>query len=160
MFTTSRIKWIGTIILAGLLLIVALLGGKWGSSYSASAHVYTTPNIYSIIPVFVPEESPDTPMTISGNNFGSMDVTRVWISKGCFAPTPGCFPEELDPSAVSPTQVSVTIPASYLVSPAIYWLQVVVYVGETVPFGNYSNPALFIVGHPDHYLPLIQKISP
>jgi hypothetical protein len=59
----------------------------------------------SFTPQFlVPEGSPDTPMTIYGNNFGSMDVTKVWIAMGCFTPTPGGSPEELDPSAVSPIQ--------------------------------------------------------
>ena len=66
-----------------------------------------------------------------------------------------CDPHELNPVDISPTHVTVIIPASYLVEPAVYNIQVVIYVDTTVPFGNYSNPALFGVWSPDIYSPII-----
>jgi TRAP-type C4-dicarboxylate transport system permease small subunit len=45
MLTTSKVKWFGSILLASILLILALIGGKWGTDYSASASVNATPII-------------------------------------------------------------------------------------------------------------------
>ena len=44
MLATSKIKWFGSIILAGTLLVLALMGGKWGTIYSASASVNVAPS--------------------------------------------------------------------------------------------------------------------
>ena len=50
MLATSKIKWFGSIILAGILLVLALMGGNWGTNYSASASVNAAPVINSIQP--------------------------------------------------------------------------------------------------------------
>ena len=67
--TTSKLKWFGTIILAGILLGLGLIGGTWGTDYSASASVNAPPIIEYIIPEVVPYGSPDIRMIIHGFNF-------------------------------------------------------------------------------------------
>jgi hypothetical protein len=160
MLTTSKVKWFASIILAGILLFLALLGGKWGTDYSASASVSATPIITNIIPVMVPMGSPDTPMDIYGLNFEPTTDVKVWISKNCYViPGRDCGSREFTPLDISPTHISIIIPADMLKAPAVYLVQVVIYVGTTVPSGNYSNPALFGVWSPDTYLPIMHRLS-
>jgi hypothetical protein len=80
MVATSRFKWFGSIVLASFLLIQAVIGGKWGTDYSASAGVYAAPFIESIIPTAVLAGSPDRLVLIIGSDFGSMDDTRVRLT--------------------------------------------------------------------------------
>lgn len=160
MITSSKVKWFGTILLAGIFLILALLGGKWGTSYSASASVNPDPIIQYISPVLARIGSPDTPMDIYGLNFEPIEDTKVWISNNCVViPQVFCDTRELTPINISPTHISVIIPADMLQAPTIWIVQVVIYVGQTVPGGNYSNPALFGVWSPDTYLPIMHKLS-
>ena len=50
MSVTSKIKWLASIVLAAVLLTLALMGGKWGTSYTANAGVYVAPIIDVIRP--------------------------------------------------------------------------------------------------------------
>jgi hypothetical protein len=160
MSTTSKVRWFGSILLAGILLILALFGGKWGSDYSASASVNPDPVIQYITPVLLPMGSPDTLMDIYGLNFEPAADTKVWISNNCYVkPQVFCDTREFVPLDISPTHISIIIPADMLEAPAIYFVQVVIYVGTTVPAGNYSNPGYLLVWSPDTYLPIMHKLS-
>jgi hypothetical protein len=153
MFTTSKIKLSGTIILAGTLLVLALMGGNWGNNYSASASVNATPFIQSIIPKYVPIGSPDTPMIIYGLNFGTQADTKVRL-------TVSGITQELTPYAVSPNEIRLIIPANLLDAPAIYTVLVAIYVNGTIPGDMLSNPVTFVVFNPYIYCPLSFKYIP
>jgi hypothetical protein len=160
MITSSKVKWYGSILLAGIFIILALLGGNWGTSYSASASVNPDPIIQYISPVLVPIGSPDTPMDIYGLNFEPMVDTKVWISNNCVViPGRDCGSREFAPVDISPTHISIIVPADMFEAPSIWIVQVVIYVGQTIPTGNYSNPAVLGVWSPDTYLPITHKLS-
>jgi hypothetical protein len=123
MSETSKIKWVGSIVLAGTLLVMALLGGNWGTNYSASASALALPHIDSIIPSAVPAGSPDTIMIIIGSNFGNVNDTAVRL-KGI------TIDEIILPQQVLPNGISVNIPSTYLTDPALY---IVTVVKSTLP---------------------------
>ena len=150
MVTSSKLKWFGTFIFAGILLGLGLIGGTWGTDYSASASVNAPPIIEYIIPEVVPYRSPDIQMVIHGLNFGPEVDTRVWLTKRNDT-------YELTPSTFSPTEISVTIPSSLLEVPALYRVQVAIYVGATVPGDMLSNPVRFFVYSPQTYYPLMLR---
>jgi hypothetical protein len=126
MLSTSKIKWFGSTILAGTLLVLALLGGKWGTSYAADSGINADPTISLIIPSAVTVGSPDKLIIISGANFGSNSDTRVWLADGVNVP--------LVPISIIPTGISVVIPQSYLVAPKTYTIKVIVHIPPgTVP---------------------------
>ena len=156
MVATSRFKWFGSIVLAGILLILALMGGKWGTNYSATAGVYIAPFIDSIIPSAVPAGSPDTVVEISGSNFGTLDDTRVRLT--------GTGVDQLFvPGAISPDQISVTITSTLLIEPQQYIVTVIKSISGTMPTlpippdVEISNPVPFTVYSPSLYLPIITK---
>lgn len=157
MLATSKIKWFGSIILAGILLALALMGGNWGTNYTASASVNAAPFIESIYPSVVPAGSPDTTMIISGANFGNTTDTRVRL-------TGVGVDLLLTPLQVIPDGISVSIMANLLVVPNLYIVTVVKTTSGTVPTIPFppgmevSNPVPFTVYEPLFtYLPLIYK---
>lgn len=157
MITTNKIKWFGSIILAGIILTLAMTGGKWGTSYSASASVDAIPVIDFIDPSSVLAGSPYIIMIINGENFGDMDDTRVRL-------TAVGFDEILPPLTVLPDGISVVIPAELLIEPKLYTVTVVKSTVNTVPtipitpWDEESNPVPFTVYEGQHiYLPLINK---
>ena len=157
MAATSRFKWFGSIVLAGFLLILALMGGKWGTDYSASAGVYVAPFIESIVPSAVPAGSPDTFVVISGSDFGTVDDTRVRLT--------GTGVDVLFvPEGISPDQISITITDTLLIEPQQYILTVLKSISGTIPTIPFppdveiSNPVPFTVYSLSQYLPIINKI--
>jgi len=159
MFTTSKFKWIGSIILAGTLLVLAIFGGTWGTSYAADASVNVAPVISYIDPFAVPVGSPDTIIEIWGSNFGTTTDTRVRL-------TGGGFDELYPPDEISTGRIVVTIPALLLDQPTLYILTVIKSKSGTIPTiptipnppdDEISNPVPFTVYGPDTYLPIIQK---
>ena len=150
MVISSKLKWFGTIILAGIILGLGLIGGNWGTDYSASASVYASPQIEYIIPEVVPFGSPDIQMIIHGLNFGPEADTQVWLTK-----RNNTF--ELTPITFSPTELTVTIPSSLLELPALYRVQVAIYVGASVPGDMLSNSVHFFVYSPETYYPLMLR---
>jgi hypothetical protein len=150
MFTTTKLKWLGTMILAGILLVLTFMGGEWGTNYSASAQVNASPIIQSIDPAIIPIKAPDTLMIIRGFNFGTLANTRVWLTETGNR-------HELSPSAVIPREIRVTIPRDMLAVPTQYQVQVAIYTNGTVPGDQLSNPVFFLVYSPVTYYPLILK---
>jgi hypothetical protein len=159
MFKASKIKWFGSIVLAGILLILALFGGEWGTNYTASASVYVAPVINYIDPSAVQVGSPDISMEIWGSNFGNLVDTRVRL-------VGGGIDQLFAPIIAGPTRIVITIPALLLDQPALYTLTVIKSKIGTIPTiptipnppnDEISNPALFRVFEPSMYLPLMYK---
>ena len=159
MFTRSKIKWLGTFILAGILLTLAMVGGNWGTSYSASAYVDAPPYIDSIDPFAVQAGSPYIVVIISGGNFGTdRDSIRVRL-------TGDGVDDMLEPLVVLPDGLSVAIDAPYLEVPRSYTITVVKSIYHTIPTiptippsDEVSNPIPFLVYEPLFlYLPVINK---
>jgi hypothetical protein len=157
MFSTSKIKWFGSIVLAGCLLTLALMGGNWGTTYPANASVAAVPVITSIDPSKVPAGSADTIVIISGSNFGNMDTTRVRL-------TNTDTDLLLKPLQVLPNEgVSVNITDTLLVSPTLYIVTVIKSEPGSIPtlpivppYDLISNPLpFFVYGASNILLPII-----
>ena len=154
-------KWVVSILLACLVLILALAGGRWGSSFTASANVNAAPLIDTIDPTSVLVDSPDTTITIQGLNFGNSEDTRVWISEGGVN-------ELLVPLTITPVQITVVLTADLLDRPAYFAVRVIKSTSgspptiptiPTPPDEEISNTVYFTVWSPYIYLPLIQQAS-
>ncbi len=159
MVATSRIKWFGSIVLTSFLLIQAVIGGNWGTDYSASAGVYAAPFIESIIPTAVLAGSPDTVVVIYGSDFGTLYDTRVRL-------TGTGVDVLLVPLEIYPEGLSIIITEPLLTEPQQYILTVAVSSRHripTIPFPpdvEVSNPVPFTVLYSmSEYLPIINKIT-
>jgi hypothetical protein len=159
MSAPSKIKWFASIIMAGTLLFLALMGGNWGTSYSASASVYVAPFIASMDPSAVLAGSANTPLIINGSNFGTGTDTRVRLAGDGIDLL-------LIPLEITSDQIRVIVPAYLLVEPIIYTLTVIKSIGGTIPTiptipnppgEEISNPVPFTVYGPFTYLPIITK---
>ena len=155
---TAKSKWFACTFLAGLLLIVALMGGEWGIKYEAQAYLHTDPHIDWILPNHVMPGSPTIVMVIGGANFGNRIDTSVRI-RGTG------IDDLLIPATILPNRIWVAIPFTYLEIPSVYTITVVIYdippiptIPPPPPIGE-SNSVIFLVV--DHlstfYLPLINK---
>jgi hypothetical protein len=126
MFAPIRTKWLGSIILASVLLALAFMGGKWGTNYSASAGVNADPVINYIQPSAVPAGSPATVMIIAGSNFGDQINTKTAVRlSGVVKP--------INPMVVTPNGISVLIPANLLGVPTVYLVTVIRSDNNTIP---------------------------
>ena len=158
MSVTSKIKWLASIVLAAVLLTLALMGGKWGTSYAANAGVYVAPIIDVIRPNWAPVGSPDKLVIITGSNFGNdPNDVRVRVT-GTFT---DCL---IAPLQVIDTGISFVITDTLLIEPAAYSLMVMKSTIHTVPIlpippnMEISNPVDFYVIVPiTVYLPLATK---
>ena len=157
MLATSKIKWFGSIILAGIFLVLALIGGNWGTSYSASASIAAAPIITSIRPSTVPAGSGNTIIIITGSNFGNL-VTPIQVRLTMVG-----IDRLLTPLQVVPNGISVIIPADMLTVPALYTLTVLksnfgtIPTIPTPPDVEISNPLPFMVYRDAFYHPIINR---
>ncbi len=160
MLATPRVKWLTSIVLAGVLLVLSMMGGQWGLNYSAKAGVNFNPIIYWINPIKVAAGSPRTLMIVNGANFGDLTDTALRI-KGLNT----VADDILTPLFVASNGMSVWVDASYLVNPnTSYLISVVmstVHTTPTVPVSPWdveSNPKAFDVYQPlFSFLPIIRK---
>jgi hypothetical protein len=160
MLTSYKLKWLGSITLSSVILVMALLGGDWGTNYTANASVNANPIIYLVQPSKVPARSPDRVIIISGLNFGTTADTGVRL-------TGDGFDNILYPITVEPNALSVTVEDIYLTVPTAYTLTVVISgrpEGHTLPelplwpFDLQSNPLSFSVFQAEEYfLPIIKR---
>lgn len=159
MLTSQKSKWIVSLCLGGILLALALLGGKWKISYASDAGINADPHINSIYPTAVPAGSGDVMLIIYGTNFGTIeDFVRVWIHDQDHDYTAAPF-------NVEDTSLSVIITDTLLVDPNTYTITVVKSNGQSVPtipptpiYDQVSNSVDFLVYQPLHrYLPAISK---
>jgi hypothetical protein len=158
MLTANKIKWLGSIILAGVLLVLALMGGDWGTNFTASASANADPIIYLIQPSTVPVRSPSRVIVVSGLNFGTRDDTAVRLSGGG-------IDNILYPINVQSNGLSVTVEDIYMTESTVYSLTVVISGrpdGHTLPelplwpFDLQSNALDFTVFQAEEYfLPMI-----
>ena len=158
MLPTSKIKWLASIALAAILLTLALMGGKWGTSYSANAGVYVAPVINVIHPNWAPAGSPDKMVIITGSNFGNVpDDVRIRVT----GTLTDCL---ITPLQVIDSGISFIITDTLLIEPAVYSLMVMKSTIGTVPIlpippnMEISNAVDFYVFVPiSVYLPLATK---
>jgi hypothetical protein len=153
MITRSKIKWVGTILVAGIALALALMGGKWGTSYAADAGVNVAPTIDEIDPHAAPVGSSSKFIVITGSNFGSVSNTAVRVKDTT-------TDISLTPVAVLVDGLIVNFPASLFTSETVYQVTVVIYSGTipTIPPFEESNSLPFVVFIPrSMYFPVISK---
>lgn len=157
MSATLKIKWVGSFILAACLLLLAMIGGKWGVSYAAEVETIIPPHIDVIYPNAVAAGSSGTVLIIAGSNFGSIEDTRVRVS--------GIdFDQILTPMSVESDGISVTITQNLLTDPFIYIITVIrsdlpsIPTLPVTPHDYSSNQVFFTVFEP-HYinLPIIRR---
>ncbi len=159
MLITRRYKWIGGIILGGILLALGLLGGNWGTNYVMPASANNYPVINAIIPFSLPAGSADKVVIISGTIDGFQSNTRIrFIGNG--------IDVLLSPIQVIPSSgASVKVPQSLLDVPTVYTVKIIVSDYGTIPtfplwtgIDLESNPGTFTVFQPiDTYLPISLK---
>ena len=145
MLTNPKTKWGFSIILAGIVLALALFGGKWGTSYASDNAVNAVPQIDYLFPNQLPAGSPTTTITIVGSGFeGTTQDTVVRF-------TGNGIDERKFPSTITPTKIWVSIPVNELANPATYILTVIYSRPHTLPtipptsYDDVSNPAPFWV---------------
>jgi hypothetical protein len=162
MFETTRIKWLGSIVLAGILLVLAMAGGTWGTSFAANGVLNEPPVINYIVPAALAAGSPDSVMIIVGSEFGESELEiRVWLkgigSEYLFAPL-----------SVINTGISVNLPAVMLAVPNTFIVTVIKSHIGTIPtiptspdpplYDHLSNSVPFEVFEAGYsYLPIISK---
>ena len=159
MLTNSKIKWLGSIILAGILLVLAMMGGKWGTSYAADDNVNAAPIITAIIPSVIKVGSPDTVVIVVGSDFGNMGDTRVRLVGN------GVDQIVEETLQVIPNGISIRIPAALLAGPNLYTLTVIKSSKNTIPtiplwppYDEVSNGITLTVYVPQlTYLPCIKR---
>lgn len=158
MLTKPRFRWLISLILGGVLLLMALMGGNWGSDYSARASIDANPVIDYIVPSLIPAGSPDTVIIIGGSNFGNIYNTRVRI-KG------DSQDKMLKPKYIISTGISVNITDTLMVNPTVYELRVYRSDYYTIPsiptfpeWDKSSNPVNLTVYEPiPVFLPIIKR---
>ena len=161
MTPVSKTKWILSIILGGILLVLGLAGGSWQITYAADgAAVNADPIINFIYPNKVPAGSDNVMMVIAGENFGYVeDFIRVWVQDQTYNYT-------ITPVNVIDTGIGVIITDTLLVSPNLYTIRVVKSNGQSIPtippnpiYDQVSNAVDFLVYQPRYiFMPLITKI--
>lgn len=162
MSASTKIKWVVSIVLAGFLLFLAMIGGKWGTPTAANAGPETLPVIDFIIPDAVPAGSNDIIMIISGDYFtGALTDTRVWMEG-----VEGVITDiVLTPLQMLPTGVSVFITDTLLAVPAKYNISVIHSRPGSIPhpppdpqWDDVSNKVPFLVYLAKYFfLPIIGK---
>jgi hypothetical protein len=159
MTTTMKYKWIVSLALGGVLLVVAMMYGNGQTTYAADPGLNAAPVIDQIFPNQVKAGSGDTAMIISGSNFGTTeDFIRIWL-----ADTGNDY--KIAPITVIDTGISLVITDTLLVNPVVYTLKVVKSNGLSVPmvppwipYDQVSNALDFVVYAPEYiYLPIINK---
>ena len=159
MSISAKIKWVMCLILGGILLIIAMFGGKWEPTYAADGGLNAIPVVDYIYPSAVPAGSGDVVMIIGGSNFGEVeDFIRVWIRDAQHEYIAA-------PMEVIDTGISVVITDTILVEPTVYSITVVKSNGLSVPtippnpiYDQVSNSAnLLVYAAIPAYLPLIEK---
>jgi hypothetical protein len=160
MFASSKNKWLVSLVLAGILLALSLLGGKWGTTYAADNSVNANPVINFIVPDHVPAGViANVPMYINGANFGIVSDTAVRIQGNGIDKV---FNQEI--SYIDAHDIYLTIGYAYFLNPTIYNITVVMSTAHTMPtipitgWDLESNAVPLIVFTPlSQFIPLVNK---
>ncbi len=131
MFTSSKTKWLASIVLAAVLLALTLLGGNWGITDVSGSVLAPDPVITSITPDQIAVDSPNTTIVIQGNYFGpsNIDSTSVRITGNGIDKT---FP----PDAIiyhDLNNIYVNVVSSYFLDPTTYEISVIRSDVNTIP---------------------------
>lgn len=126
MLTTNKIKWLGTLTIAGVLLILALIGGDWGTTYAADLSALQAPRIDSIEPPGVKVGSPYQIILIRGADFGDVVDTRVRLSGTN-------YDQMFPPVTIFPDYIYVMVPEYFFTQPEKFIVTVVRSTTHTVP---------------------------
>ena len=118
MLTTTKFKWLVSIILAGTMLVLALMGGEWGKNYTANAQVENAPIIYAVLPPSVPVRSPNRIIVVAGLYFG--DEIDTWVRLNGNG-----VDVVLRPVGIEPGGVSVIVTDTLMTETVVYSLTVV-----------------------------------
>ena len=162
MLSTPKIKWLVSIILAGILLVLTLTVGDWGTNYSANAMGVPVPIINSILPSRMPVRSPDKVVVIGGSIFGTENDTAVRFSE-----VGGGFDQTLHPPEVYEYGTSVNVTSTMMTEATVYTVTVIISgrpEGVTIPelpvwsFDLVSNELTFTVFQAQEtFLPLMNR---
>ena len=159
MSRATKYRWVVSLSLGGILLVIALIGGNWQTSYAADSGLNAAPVINYIDPERTKVGSGDTPMIIVGSNFGEAESNiRVWLSDQVNNYSAA-------PKNVIDTGISLIITDTLLTSPITYTVIVVKSNGLSIPtvppdpdYDTYSNAVNFWVYMPEYlYLPIVDK---
>jgi hypothetical protein len=158
MITANKLKWLGSIILAGVFLVMAVIGSDWGTNYTANASVNADPIIYLIQPPKVPVRSPDKIIVVSGLNFGDKDNTGVRLSRDGFDTV-------LRAIDVGGGGISVSVTNTLMTETTVYTLTVVRSDYPSIPsvplypeWDHESNSLPFTIFQAEEYfLPIIRR---
>ena len=157
MLTTTKIKWLGSIVLASVLLALAFMGGSWGKVNSADASVNADPIIYLVQPARVPVRSPDKIIVVSGLNFGGPVNTGVRLQGNNIDIV-------LQTIAAQDNGISALVTDILMTESTVYTLTVIRSDPGSVPsiplvppYDRESNPLTFTVYQAEEFfLPLIR----
>ena len=162
MLTSTKIKWLGSITLAGILVILALMGGDWGKDFKANASEAPLPVITRLIPDRMPVRSPDKVIVVEGYIPGNEHDTAVRFS-GSY------FDDMLHPPEVYEFGTSVNVTDTLMTEATVYTVTVVISRwpppdGPTIPhlpitmYDDVSNVLTFtIFPVNEFFLPVISK---
>lgn len=125
MAPANRIKWLASIVVGAIVLILALFGGKWGTTYAANDGVLTAPVIDHIQPSIVRVGSDYKTIIIFGTFF---DQCAMWVRI-----TSTGIDNSILPLQVLPNAISVVVGSEYFTSPSVYSIYVVHSTQCTVP---------------------------
>ena len=158
MSRATKYRWVVSLSLGGILLVIALIGGNWQTSYAADSGLNTAPIIDYIDPEQTKVGSGTTPMIIYGSNFGEIESNiRIWLSDQVNNYT-------IAPYHLGDSWISLYIPDPLLSSPVTYTLKVVKSNGLSIPtvpptiYDTTSNAVNFLVYTAKFiYLPITKK---
>ncbi len=157
MSTASKIEWLVSLVIGVIVLVLALVGGKWGTTYASDSQIFIVPSIDHIEPAAIPVGSAYKVIIIFGANYNQCSI---WVR----ITGPG-VDDILEPLQVLPDAISQLIEAKYFTEPRVYSLYVVNSTACTVPIAPYdpswdeiSNAVTLTVYQPVWtFLPLVQR---
>ena len=156
MLSVTKIKWLASIIMAGILLSLALMGGRWGTSYAATEDG-PDPLIYSVLPPKAPVRSPDKVIVVAGLYFGDQTNTGVRLQGNG-------FDKVLPTIAAQDNAISALVTDTLMTEATVYTVTVVRSDAGTIPvvpleppWDHESNALQFTVFQAEEYfLPIIR----
>ncbi len=157
MSTASKLKWLVSMVLGALVLVLALVGGKWGTTYASDSGVLTAPVVDRIVPNKIPVGSQSKVVIIVGANFNQCSIWPRITDPG--------LDVILDTLQILPDAISVPLDASYFSEPTVYSVTVVNSIYCTAPVAPYlpewdeiSNAVTLTIFEPVRsFLPIVRR---
>jgi len=166
MLTTKKIKWLISLTLASILLVLALIGGDWGKTYAAIDGFFDPPHIDQLFPSGYPVGWHTDWIIISGSNFSGYDSegnpfgdtgdTRVRLSGKN-------YDEMFTPKQIIEDGISIEVDGLFFGQPESYIITVVRSTNRTIPTIPTIDPVdlvsnkVFFQIYETTFLPIINK---